>query len=133
MTRIIHSFLLTIFAVFLLGGISRAGEPAKTNEEGKPSGIFKPGKFVIEHVSDAFEWHIATFGETEISIPLPIILYSSNKDNLFDYTVEEKSSDQLELSAGWGGSIGLTGTLGVTFNNFSIKIVKIKVFLKINY
>jgi outer membrane protein insertion porin family len=37
------------------------------------------------------------------------------------YTVEEKSSDQLELSAGWGGGIGLTGTLGVTFNNFSIK------------
>ncbi|MBC8033964.1 MAG: BamA/TamA family outer membrane protein [Chitinophagaceae bacterium] len=38
-----------------------------------------------------------------------------------NYTVEEKSADQLELSAGWGGGIGLTGTLGVTFNNFSIK------------
>ena len=38
-----------------------------------------------------------------------------------NYTVEEKSSDQLELSAGWGGNIGLTGTLGVTFNNFSTK------------
>lgn len=37
-----------------------------------------------------------------------------------NYTVEEKSSDQLELSAGWGGMIGLTGTLGVSFNNFSI-------------
>ena len=37
-----------------------------------------------------------------------------------NYSVEEKSSDQLELSAGWGGGIGLTGTLGVTFNNFSI-------------
>jgi len=37
------------------------------------------------------------------------------------YTVEEKSSDQLELSAGWGGGIGLTGTLGVSFNNFSVK------------
>jgi outer membrane protein insertion porin family len=37
------------------------------------------------------------------------------------YQLEEKSSDQLELSAGWGGGIGLTGTLGVTFNNFSIK------------
>jgi outer membrane protein insertion porin family len=36
-----------------------------------------------------------------------------------NYGVEEKSSDQLELSAGWGGYIGLTGTLGVTFNNFS--------------
>lgn len=37
-----------------------------------------------------------------------------------NWVVEEKSSDQLELSAGWGGGIGLTGTLGVTFNNFSI-------------
>ena len=34
--------------------------------------------------------------------------------------LQEKSSDQLELSAGFGGGIGLTGTLGVTFNNFSI-------------
>jgi outer membrane protein insertion porin family len=38
-----------------------------------------------------------------------------------NYGVEEKSSDQLELSAGWGGYIGLTGTLGVSFNNFSIR------------
>ncbi|HMP93216.1 MAG TPA: POTRA domain-containing protein, partial [Phnomibacter sp.] len=38
-----------------------------------------------------------------------------------NYSLEEKSSDQLELSAGWGGGIGLTGTLGVTFNNFSIR------------
>ena len=46
-----------------------------------------------------------------------------NSDNgTVDITwgLEEKSSDQLELSAGFGGGIGLTGTLGVTFNNFSI-------------
>jgi outer membrane protein insertion porin family len=38
-----------------------------------------------------------------------------------NWNLEEKSSDQLELSAGFGGGVGLTGTLGVTFNNFSIK------------
>lgn len=38
-----------------------------------------------------------------------------------NWKLEEKSSDQLELSAGWGGGVGLTGTLGVTFNNFSIR------------
>jgi outer membrane protein insertion porin family len=37
-----------------------------------------------------------------------------------NWNLVEKSSDQLELSAGFGGGIGLTGTLGVTFNNFSI-------------
>lgn len=43
-----------------------------------------------------------------------------------DYSLEEKSSDQLELSAGWGGGIGLTGTVGISLNNFSIK----KIFSK---
>lgn len=37
-----------------------------------------------------------------------------------DYTVEEKPSDQIELSGGYGGG-RIVGTLGVTFNNFSGK------------
>ncbi len=37
------------------------------------------------------------------------------------YDVEEKSSDQLELSAGWNQFSGIIGTLGVQFNNFSIR------------
>ena len=78
MTRIIRSTLLIIFAVFLLAGKSKSEETLGNSQEGKPSGKFEAGKFVMEHVSDAFEWHIATFGETEISVPLPIILYSSN-------------------------------------------------------
>lgn len=37
-----------------------------------------------------------------------------------EYTVAEKSSDQIELSGGYGAG-RLIGTLGLTFNNFSIK------------
>ncbi|MFN8236604.1 MAG: POTRA domain-containing protein [Chitinophagales bacterium] len=38
------------------------------------------------------------------------------------YTVKEKSADQVELSAGWGGKDGgLIGTLGLKFNNFSLR------------
>lgn len=37
------------------------------------------------------------------------------------FTVEEKPSDQIELSGGWGGYIGFVGTLGLVFNNFSIR------------
>jgi len=45
------------------------------------------------------------------------------------YTVEEKPSDQLELSAGYQPATsfsrgGIIGTLGVTFNNFSIRNIK---------
>jgi outer membrane protein insertion porin family len=47
----------------------------------------------------------------------------NNADGTVDinWQVEERSADQVELSAGFGGGIGLTGTLGFTFNNFSIK------------
>lgn len=38
-----------------------------------------------------------------------------------DYTVVEKSSDQLQLSAGFGGGLGFYGNVGITFNNFSAR------------
>ncbi len=38
-----------------------------------------------------------------------------------EYSVTEKSADQLELQAGFGGGLGVTGTIGVAFNNFSLK------------
>lgn len=37
-----------------------------------------------------------------------------------EYRVEEKPSDQIELSGGWGGG-RVVGTLGISFNNFSVK------------
>lgn len=41
-----------------------------------------------------------------------------------EFTVVEKPSDQLELSAGWGGVTGgLYGTAGIVFNNFSLRNV----------
>ncbi len=41
-----------------------------------------------------------------------------------EYILEERPSDQLELSAGYGGFQGLIGTLGVSFNNFSIQNIR---------
>ena len=79
MIQIIRPLIFIIFAVFIGTGILRANEDPVKSEETEHAKSFNAGKYVIEHVSDAFEWHIATFGETHISVPLPIILYSSNK------------------------------------------------------
>lgn len=38
-----------------------------------------------------------------------------------DYTVVEKSSDQLQLSAGFGGGVRFYGNVGIAFSNFSIR------------
>lgn len=55
-----------------------------------------------------------------------VVPNSDNGTVDINWEIEEKSADQLELSAGFGGGIGLTGTLGVTFNNFSLKNINKK-------
>jgi outer membrane protein insertion porin family len=46
-------------------------------------------------------------------------------DNTVDieYKLVERPNDQIELSGGWGGFYGFVGTLGLTFNNFSLRNV----------
>jgi F-type H+-transporting ATPase subunit a len=84
MNQIIRPLFIIILILFVGTGFAQAAEESEKIAEASQSEGFNAGKFVIEHVSDAFEWHIATFGETQISVPLPIILYSSDKGwNLF--------------------------------------------------
>ena len=51
-------------------------------------------------------------------VPLP---KESEEEVDIEWRVAEKSGDQIELSAGWGGGIGLVGSLGLVLNNFSLK------------
>ena len=58
--------------------ITLAGEHASSAE--KP---FNAGEMILEHVLDAHEWHIAKIGNTHISVPLPVILYSDGGLHIF--------------------------------------------------
>ena len=132
MMQLIRTIFILIFALFLGIGTNRAQDTlAIQNEtqEKKAEG-FQPGKFVIEHVSDSFEWHIATFGETEISVPLPIILYSSTsgwnfffssrfhhgKETYKNFRIEKEGKNEgkiVELSP-QGEVVGLPIDLSIT-------------------
>jgi len=37
---------------------------------------FNPGTFILDHIADAYDWHILTYKGHHVSIPLPVILYS---------------------------------------------------------
>ena len=64
--------------------------------------------------------NLGYFNPETLGINTPVNAQRGTVD--IEYTVEEKPSDQLELSAGWGGrGRGVIGTLGVTFNNFSLR------------
>lgn len=47
------------------------------SEKSNGEGGVNISELVLEHLSDSYEWHIATYNEKHISIPLPIILRSS--------------------------------------------------------
>ena len=61
-------FLLMLFALLPFAA------SAQDKSEGAKLDI---PEIVLEHLSDSYEWHIATFGDKSLSIPLPIILRSS--------------------------------------------------------
>lgn len=64
--------------------------------------------------------NLGYFNPEALGINTPVNQQRGTVD--IEYTVEEKPSDQLELSAGWGGAgRGVIGTLGVSFNNFSVR------------
>lgn len=61
---------------------SEPAEQAENNEQHKEG--FSADEFIFNHIGDAYEWHIASFGETHVSIPLPVIVYSEEKGlNIF--------------------------------------------------
>lgn len=60
------------------------------------------------------------FNPESLGINTPVNAERGTVDIEFD--LEEKANDQLELSMGWGGrGFGLFGTVGVSFNNFSMR------------
>ncbi len=60
------------------------------------------------------------FNPENLGINTPVNPQNGTVD--IEYTLEERPSDQLELSAGWGGAgQGVIGTLGFTFSNFSLR------------
>ena len=51
-------------------------------ENGKTKEKFQPGKFIIDHILDSHDWHIADWNGTPISIPLPVIVYSFEQNRI---------------------------------------------------
>ncbi len=64
-----------LLSIFLLSGSWQAVAQEEHSEK-THSKKFEPGSFIMNHVADAYEWHITGSHEHPVSLPLPIILYS---------------------------------------------------------
>jgi F-type H+-transporting ATPase subunit a len=75
--------------------IAQAGQKQAAAREEK----LDPAKIIIEHVSDGHEYHFATVGGKHATIPLPVILYSS--ENGFSFFMSSAFHHGEELHNGY--------------------------------
>ena len=68
----------------------------KTEATAEKSDDVDVNELVFGHIGDAYEWHIATLGHTELSIPLPVIVKASDGWHVF-------SSARLKEGASYEG------------------------------
>lgn len=92
-------------------------------------------ELVFGHIGDAYEWHIVTLGETELSIPLPVIVKSSTGWHMFSSSrLEEGEYEGLYIAKGgaYDGKIVERNDAGEEVRPFDISITKNVLGLFIN-
>ncbi len=77
---------VVLFAVLIAG--FAYGNPVTTDTAAIPQNnlheqtgekAFDAGKMIIDHIVDAHEWHILTYNDFHLAIPLPVILLDNGK------------------------------------------------------
>lgn len=77
MKKTVKNLLIKFFSLaFLVGFQAFATEEAENLGEEKK---FNAAEMIKHHISDAYDWHFFGEGHQSVSIPLPVILYSSTK------------------------------------------------------
>lgn len=71
----IRTYLLTM--LFCLTGV---GLPLQASSNAvSEDGDVDIKEVILDHIGDAYEWHIMTWGDHHISIPLPVIVFSQER------------------------------------------------------
>ena len=77
MKQLRNIFTGLFFALGLLVSLPALAQEEITPGEQKENTV-DVKSIVFGHIGDSYEWHITTWGNTHITIPLPVIVYSSN-------------------------------------------------------
>ncbi len=91
----------------------------------KKEGSFDPAELIMEHILDAHEFHFMSVGESEVSIPLPVIVYSKERGvAAFSYSNLKKSAiyNGYKSEEGKIVAVDASGKVeeGVTLYDFSL-------------
>lgn len=113
--RVVEGTQATINDVIIKGNDKTHEHVARREIRTKPGQLFSKSE-LIRTVRE-----IAQLGhfDPEAINPVPIPDYDNGTVDIL-YNLAEKSNDQIELSGGWGAGM-FVGSVGLSFNNFSIR------------
>lgn len=78
MKQLRNIFTGLLFVLGLLAALpALAQEEAEVKSGEQKENTVDVKSIVFGHIGDSYEWHITTWGDTHVTIPLPVILYSS--------------------------------------------------------
>ncbi len=89
--KILSYFLGVLFFFVIIAARPKKHEPVllsryteeqaslDEHEESNAEEGFVPGEFILDHIGDAYEWHILTYKDFHLTIPLPVIVISQTK------------------------------------------------------
>jgi F-type H+-transporting ATPase subunit a len=107
--------------------------PASAGEHGKaaePEEKVDIAKMIMDHLLDSYEWHIATVGETHISIPLPVIVYSETNgldvfmSSKFHHGHEAYNGFQIATEGDYKGKIVEKNAMGEDVRPWDFSVTK---------
>ena len=71
------AFAFSWLSILFINPVAAQPESGETTHTEK----LDPGKIIVEHVTDAHDFHFFTIGDHHYSIPLPVILYQNSGAN----------------------------------------------------
>ncbi len=69
-----HYLKYILTSVLLLTVMGFQPLAAENAHEAQPEKELNVKELILDHLADAYEWHLTSFGDTHVSIPLPIIV-----------------------------------------------------------
>ena len=109
-------YIVTMLALLITGALPMQAQTADSTEVEKLNAVVAEesatdatedvdvNALVFGHIGDAYEWHIATIGDTSIRIPLPVIVRSSTGWHCFSSSRLEEGETYEGLYIAEGGT-----------------------------
>jgi F-type H+-transporting ATPase subunit a len=129
MNKAYKIYFILIFILSVSSGILKANEGADSTQNAERK-AFDAGKMILEHIGDAYEWHITSVGNMHISIPLPVILYSNQSgfhafmSGRFHHGEEEYNGFMIAKDGRYAGKIVETSSYNEQIRPYDFSITK---------